>query len=342
MANLNDYRWIYFGAHGNYVYSASQRKLTLNAQKIDVTGHQTNWLENFEKNENMKKALDSLKTIEISDYFWASKTFIFPIIEIKKAESGEPEDYIWDEPFITWTPIKANNSYYNLKSIFNLIKVVVNAKKSEKPFENDLKTHCRYQDLLLNPDKTFTITSTNSSYDRDGPYNWDSSFSCEGKWNYNSESRLMKLTLGDYHINNDGKKHTEAASIQTIETNNFYFEGKYINSLEAHWNYDTFSGVKDVLVKREKQRCHLCGKNYYFLEASKYHSNDLALCKACDNFIKNGKEKLNIHVHPLVFNHNASRRCDICKTQSTRMFWQCTSCGYDACLNCFLYLETNS
>ena len=65
IANEPDYRWIYFSGSRTYVYSYSERKLTLNAKDIVETNHQTNWAEEFAKNEFLQKAFNSLKTIQI-------------------------------------------------------------------------------------------------------------------------------------------------------------------------------------------------------------------------------------------------------------------------------------
>ena len=60
----------------------------------------------------------------------------------------------------------------------------------------------------------------------------------------------MKLTFEDFKYDDNGKP-CDVNNIPTqAETNNFFFEGNFINSLIVYYNWSTPTGVSVGLVKK--------------------------------------------------------------------------------------------
>lgn len=110
----------------------------------------------------------------------------------------------------------------------------------------------------------------------------------------------------------------------TIETNNFYYEGTYLNSLRVIWWENNilkcyYRGKYIVLQKAHDKECELCGMIIELVE-SKFHGNALFACEKCDGLTKNEKEKKDVHIHHLVFNdHLSFHNSDICKADRKKM-----------------------
>ena len=115
----------------------------------------------------------------------------------------------------------------------------------------------KFGDLTLNPDNTLSICTRIESYDRDGPYNWDSSFSCGGTWEYSQTAREITLRFHSFKVNNDGK-HLSEEDVNKfnfpteIKTQNFFLEGSsVIECFESKWNYGDCAGFGTVHWSRQ-------------------------------------------------------------------------------------------
>ena len=196
--------------------------------------------------EAMIKCGETFKRVEITDYFWGSKTFNFPWYVLKKLEYFPPVDqYDFENPFLSYIKMSVDHYCQELNSKLNSIEV---AFKFRQTGQSSISEPVTYDGLTLYPDGTLKCSRVNSSYDRDGPYNWDSRFSYSGTWAYDASSRLMKLTLEKFGINNNGVvlSDTEIAGMNIltqVETKNFYFEGDYIRCLDASWDWAKCTGV---------------------------------------------------------------------------------------------------
>jgi hypothetical protein len=92
--------------------------------------------------------------------------------------------------------------------------------------------------LTLFPNKTLRLGDYNTSYDRDGPYNWNSSLTSKGTWEY-TDKREIILKFHSFEVNNNGKHLTEEEvskfNLPTeVTTQNFFFEApNFINCITS-------------------------------------------------------------------------------------------------------------
>jgi hypothetical protein len=90
------------------------------------------------------------------------------------------------------------------------------------------------------------MRTINESWDSNGPYNWDSSFTCKGTWEY-TDSREMILRFHSFHVDNNGTILTEAEISKftfptEARTQNFFFEASsFIRCIIASWDYADFT-----------------------------------------------------------------------------------------------------
>ena len=130
------------------------------------------------------------------------------------------------------------------------VELLTKFKINPTLFENSITKPIEFGSVTLNPDNTLKVYIRETSYDRDGPYNWNSSLMCSGRWTLDANTRVIKLIFENISTNDDGKEVTINDLPTQAETNNFFFEGNFINSLLCNFYYSTPNRGYVDLVKR--------------------------------------------------------------------------------------------
>jgi len=242
-----DYKWFQWKAEGKFFYNSKERKLTLVADKLEFV-HSSNWQEDKLNAVILECVEKTFKKVEIPNFFWGIKEFYFPWYTIKKI--GDDYDFLTPElSYFNYTP------HYNCLSLKAKIQMMEDFSKLSTSGQRFINEPVKFEGgqratitLTLNPNKTLELNEVNSSYDRDGPYNWHSRFSCLGTWEY-SDSREITLKFHSFQATNDGKEYPEAEinnfNLHTeAKTQNFFFEASNsIRIVSAHWHYSEFRGA---------------------------------------------------------------------------------------------------
>ena len=237
-----EYMWFYWKGAGKFFYNSKERKLILDADKFECKTW-SNWNEEKLNPAILECVEKTFKKIEISDFFWGVNEFYLPWYIIKKIDDG---NYDFLNPELSFYSLKVNYYCENLRAKLDMIE---NFSKLSGSNLTSISEPLKFGDsLTLNPDKTLSLWISNSSWDRDGPYNWDSSFSCKGTWEY-SDCREITLRFYSFSVNNDGKQLSEAEinnfNLPTeAKTQNFFFEAtNFIKCVRANWSYGDFTGA---------------------------------------------------------------------------------------------------
>ena len=228
---------------GNFSYNSKERKLTLQADTLEISnGH---WKEDKYNPEILRCRLTFSK-VEIPNFIWGARQIpSFPCYVINPIDD-ENHDFLHPvESTLTWNA--ENVPLFKAK-----IEFIENFATLTQSQVTNLSQPVKFGDLTLNPDNTLSIYTCVQSYDRDGPYNWDSSFSCGGTWEYSQTAREITLRFHSFKVNNDGKHLSEEEVNKfnfptEIKTQNFYLEGSsVIDCFESKWNYGDCAGFGTV------------------------------------------------------------------------------------------------
>ena len=248
---VDKYWWIKYEAEGKFEYSATNRRLTLNSEKLE----QVSWCPNGDDEFKIKCALNAeevnkmvektFRQVQIDNYFWASPKFDYPWLTLPKKSEAEG-DYDFNGLFVNSIEM-VGDGYYGAKEfkrVLDLIKLS-NDKSQGKVLATTITEPLVFEEITLFPNGTLKFRNDTSSWDRDGPYNWDSYISCNGKWVYDTTSKTIKLFYENFTIDNDGTMldTTNQNLPKEHETKNFYFESNYINTISVRWNYGTFESA---------------------------------------------------------------------------------------------------
>jgi hypothetical protein len=257
----DDYKGIKFSGTGNFVYSPTERKLTLNADEIKQVDTCFRGDENFEKGyiankESLDKLVDStFKKTEINNYFWAASSINYPWITFgKKSEASN--EYDFEDAFVDTLQMRCDD-YDNIefKRIMQNIDLAV-SKSNGRIFATTITEPMSYDydTLVLYPDGTFKYKNVNDTWDPESPISWDSSLVCTGKWVYDTTNGLMTLFYENYKIIDDGKEmdNTRKNLPKIHETKDFYFEADYIKTLSVEWINSSLYGITSKLISNKK------------------------------------------------------------------------------------------
>jgi hypothetical protein len=241
MGASKEYLWFYWKGVGKFFYNSKERKLILEADKFELTTC-GDWKEEKFNPTILECVEKTFKKIEISDFFWGVKEFYLPWYIINKIND---DNYDFLNPELSFYLLEVDFYCENLRAKLDMVE---NVSKLSGSALTSISEPLKFGDsLTLNPDKTLSLYISNSSYDRDGPYNWNSSFSCKGTWEY-SDSREITLRFYSFSID-DGKQLSEAEinnfKLPTeAKTQNFFFEAtNFIKCVSANWNWAKFTGA---------------------------------------------------------------------------------------------------
>ena len=142
------------------------------------------------------KNLKSFTKIDIKNFFWGVEKFNMPWLVINEIENN---NYDFLDPELTYYTMSQDCDL--LKAKFEMINNLAKFSSSEI---TSIDTQIMFGDsLTLFPNKTLTLRDINESYDRDGPYNWDSRFSTDGTWEY-TDKREIILKFLSFKVNDNG------------------------------------------------------------------------------------------------------------------------------------------
>jgi len=240
----NPYNCFIWQGRGNFSYNSKERKLTLQADTLEIgNGH---WKED-KYNPEILRCRDTFSKVESANFIWGTREIpSFPCYVVNPIDD-ENHDFLHPvESTLTW---KADPNAILFKSKIDFIENFATLTLSEA---TTLSQPVNFGDLTLNPDNTLSIYTREYSWDRDGPYNWDSSFSCKGTWEYSLAAREITLRFHSFKINNDNKPLSEEEVNKfnfptEIKTQHFYLEGSsLIECFESKWNYSDCAGFGTV------------------------------------------------------------------------------------------------
>jgi hypothetical protein len=204
----------------------------------------------------IKDILDKIfpRRLEIPNFTWISPTLQWPWIHlVKLTPESKYNEIDFKNYHVEMCEIEAN---FNGILEFSRVLDQIETANLGVQFANTISEPVKYEDLTLNPDGTFAYEYSTESWDRDGPYNWDSSFSYTGKWDYDSEKRIMKLKYDSFKIHENHKdfdpKQFELHEGRVDEGRNFYFEGNYIYAVGCSFSYGTPTGAQSKYLKKNK------------------------------------------------------------------------------------------
>ena len=123
------------------------------------------------------------------------------------------DDGSYDFHNLTLTYFKYyHNDHYSNKRYLEYVENINLCNKAMDDPNSIVKTiteKLEYGFLTLNPDGTIRFYEINSSNDTSGVYDWDSVFECTGKWVYDPNTRLMKISYENFKADANGRKFNE-------------------------------------------------------------------------------------------------------------------------------------
>ncbi len=230
---------------GRFSYNAKERKLTLPGDSLDLDSCQNDEWKDEKYNPAKLFCKSAFLKVEIPNFIWGVKTFLFPFYSLDQTDL---------KPELKIIAYKIDTSNYEVNAI---VERIDNANQYSE--ELTISTPMEFGPLSLKPDNTLSYHCENTSYDRDGPYNWNSYFSYKGTWEYSLASKEITIRLHLFVISNDKKilSEEQIASFNLpteIKTTCFCLEkSSYINCIMATWNYSDFAAFITGLSQKKNK-----------------------------------------------------------------------------------------
>jgi hypothetical protein len=231
---------IEYRGNGTFSYNLQSRVLTLTRVTLESGKFYDKYKELVQNSTIVSDIVEKNypMIMEIPNFTWLNSTFDWPIIRVTSSNQND----LNIEEYQCKTVMA--DALYNGNGEFEVLLDKIKTASNLTIFASTISKPVCYEDTTLHPDGTFSLYSKTSSWASDMPeYCWDSDVTMNGRWNYDSLTRVLTLTYNSFSLNDDGKildpSNFQLFPGKTVVSNDFYFESNFIRGLDTCFSYST-------------------------------------------------------------------------------------------------------